>query len=177
MKHAANFISAIRVILSISLIWLYNNTTLFIIVYLACGLSDILDGYIARKSNTQSILGAKLDSAADIVLFGIITSLMVVWMGDEWKAFLPFIIAVIVIRCVNLVIASYKFHMFAMIHTWGNKIAGLAVFITPLLFIIWNNGRVILPVGIIAILAAIEESVILITSKKLEVNRRSIWMR
>jgi len=43
----------------------------FYIIYLICGTSDVLDGYIARKYKTSDSYGAALDSIADFVFFGI----------------------------------------------------------------------------------------------------------
>ncbi|HGH0401081.1 TPA: CDP-alcohol phosphatidyltransferase family protein [Clostridioides difficile] len=40
----------------------------FWICYFWCGISDILDGLIARKLRQQSGIGAKLDSIADFIL-------------------------------------------------------------------------------------------------------------
>lgn len=67
MKHLPNIISTIRIPLSISLILFIHHSLIFITIYLFCGVSDILDGYIARKTKSQSILGAKLDSIADLL--------------------------------------------------------------------------------------------------------------
>ena len=40
----------------------------FIALYLIAGLTDSIDGAVARKTNTASEFGAKLDTAADFVL-------------------------------------------------------------------------------------------------------------
>lgn len=39
----------------------------FFAVYLVYGITDIADGFLARKFNIQNDLGAKLDGVADIV--------------------------------------------------------------------------------------------------------------
>ena len=45
-----------------------GNNDIFILLILIGGLTDFLDGYLARKYNHQSILGAKLDPLADKIL-------------------------------------------------------------------------------------------------------------
>ena len=40
----------------------------FFVLYIAAGLSDMLDGFVARKTDTVSELGARLDTMADFVL-------------------------------------------------------------------------------------------------------------
>ena len=39
----------------------------FYVVYLLCGLSDMADGTIARKTNSVSKPGSQLDSIADLI--------------------------------------------------------------------------------------------------------------
>lgn len=175
MKYAANIISISRIALSISMIWFMNNLPVFIGLYLLCGLSDILDGFVARKTNTQSITGAKLDSAADLLMFGIIMVFMIIWAGDKLITAVPLIVLIVLVRFVNFVIAAWKYHTFLSIHTWGNKIAGLCVFLTPIFFAISQNMIIIFATCLVAVLAAVEESAILITAKHLDCDRRSFF--
>lgn len=176
MKHVANIITISRIILSILLICLLNNRLLFLIVFIICGISDVIDGFIARKTNTGSTLGARLDSFADLLLFGITTVCIIVWAGEDLKDLLPYLAVVILIRFANMAIAALKYHSFAIIHTWGNKLTGILVFISFAVFIIADNVKVFLPVCILAALSALEETVIHLTSSELDLNRRSIFM-
>ncbi|MEF2967316.1 CDP-alcohol phosphatidyltransferase family protein [Paenibacillus sp. M1] len=175
MKHLANMISISRMILLILLFFLTNHVWMFLLVYLLCGLSDVLDGYIARKTKTQSDLGARLDSAADLLLFGVITVAMIVWLKDEALIFLPWIILIVTIRCANLLISARKYHSFAIVHTWGNKVSGFLLFMTPPLYFLFQNPAVAWPVCLVSVLSALEETAIHLTSAKLDLNRQSIF--
>jgi len=174
LKHIPNIISLSRIVLLIALFFTFHNAFLFVTLYLICGLSDVLDGYIARKTKTESELGARLDSIADFTLFTVITVSIILWMGNKILVFLPFIIIIALIRCVNLAIGALKFHSLVMLHTLGNKLTGLLLFISPL-FILYQRTEPLWPVCIIAVLSAVEESVILITTAELNINRRSIF--
>lgn len=174
MKHVANMISLSRIVLVIALFCSFHNAPLFATIYLACGLSDALDGYIARKTKTESELGARLDSIADLLLFGVIAAAIVAWLGDEALAFLPWVLVVVLIRCANLFIAARKYHVFASLHTWGNKLAGFLLFIAPL-FVLYQQTGFLWVVCVAAILSAAEETAIHIISPVLQVNRRSIF--
>ena len=44
---------------------------LFYMLYLFCGLTDMVDGTVARKIGSASEFGVKLDSAADIVFVAV----------------------------------------------------------------------------------------------------------
>ena len=44
---------------------------LFYTLYIVAGLSDILDGWVARRTNTASDFGAKWDTVADLVFVAV----------------------------------------------------------------------------------------------------------
>ena len=67
MKNIANYLSVSRVIMAIILAILETCSLTFYIIYIYCGISDMLDGYIARKTKSTSKIGARLDSIADII--------------------------------------------------------------------------------------------------------------
>lgn len=175
MKHLPNIITLIRIPLSISLVFFCHNYPVFIILYLICGFSDVFDGYIARKMNLQSITGAKLDSVADIFMYGVIIAVLIIWEQRGLINFIPILALICLIRCINIMIGYLKFRQLVMIHTLANKISGLLVFFIPILYIMSGNIKTIWPVAIFALLASIEETVIIIRMKKPELNRKSLF--
>ena len=64
-KHIANAVAGIRILGSILLVFIPIFSVLFYAMYLICGLSDMIDGTIARKNDSASSFGAKLDTIAD----------------------------------------------------------------------------------------------------------------
>ena len=52
---------------SVLLVFLPTFSPGFYILYLLCGFTDMIDGTVARKTNSASRFGEKLDTAADIV--------------------------------------------------------------------------------------------------------------
>ena len=71
MKHLPNCITLSRIILSITLLVIHTFSPMFFVVYTYCGVSDVLDGFLARKFSLSTENGAKLDSISDIVIYGI----------------------------------------------------------------------------------------------------------
>ena len=63
----ANIITVIRIICSIALLFCQFPTSAFYLVYVTAGITDIIDGTVARRTNTVSEFGAKMDTAADFV--------------------------------------------------------------------------------------------------------------
>ena len=68
-KNLANIITFTRVLGTLCLIFLTPLTLPFFVVYIWCGLSDVLDGFVARKLKIISSFGSKLDSVSDLLFY------------------------------------------------------------------------------------------------------------
>lgn len=66
----ANIITGCRIVGSILLLYFPAFSPGFYALYLLCGFTDMIDGTIARKTNTVSEFGSKLDTVADVVFVG-----------------------------------------------------------------------------------------------------------
>lgn len=66
IKQAANIITMCRILGSVLLLFVPAFSKAFYGIYLLCGFSDMIDGTIARKTNSAGELGAKIDTAADL---------------------------------------------------------------------------------------------------------------
>ena len=64
----ANLITILRILASAALLFCPALSPAFFAVYIFAGITDMLDGYVARRTGTSSDLGAKLDTIADFVL-------------------------------------------------------------------------------------------------------------
>ena len=169
----ANIITISRIILSLILPFTINNNIVFYIIYSICGLTDILDGYIARKTKTQSDFGAKLDTIADLI-FAIIIAIIIFPIIVKNPIYIVLIICIFIIKISSIIINYIKYKEFAILHTYGNKITGLTIFIT--MYFIYSKylNICIYIVCFIAIISSIEELIINIKSKKLERNKKNI---
>ena len=67
MKNAANVLTFSRILFAIAMLLASPFSAVFWICYLCAGLSDVLDGIVARKCKQESDFGARLDSIADFV--------------------------------------------------------------------------------------------------------------
>ncbi len=69
-SNIPNLICLVRIVLVIPIIrsLLQEQFLLSLLLIVFAGLSDILDGYLAKKNNWRSYLGAVLDPAADKIL-------------------------------------------------------------------------------------------------------------
>ncbi|EOY7169927.1 TPA: CDP-alcohol phosphatidyltransferase family protein [Clostridioides difficile] len=93
----------------------------FWICYFWCGISDILDGLIARKLRQQSGIGAKLDSIADFIFA--VTILVTVGKNIALPMYLWWcIVAIALLRLISYSIGFFKYRTFSSLHTLMNKI-------------------------------------------------------
>ena len=67
-----NFITSLRIVGAIFLLFIEPFTTLFFVVYTFTGFTDAIDGFIARKLNQVSVFGSKLDSVSDLTFYSIL---------------------------------------------------------------------------------------------------------
>ena len=65
----ADLITISRIFLSIILLFLPFPSLPFLALYIAGGVTDMADGFVARATGTAGARGAKLDSLADGVFF------------------------------------------------------------------------------------------------------------
>ena len=155
-KYAANMITGSRILCSVYLLACPVLSLGFYIIYIFAGITDMVDGTIARKLNAASEFGSKLDTAADMVFAAVcMTKLLPTISIPGWLWFLIAVIAVIKIR--NIVWCFIRSKQLLSLHTGFNKITGLLLFLFPLTlgFIepVWSLGVT----GFFALAAAIQE--------------------
>ncbi len=66
-RYIANIITGFRIVFSVLLLMFPAFSSGFFAMYLAGGITDMLDGAVARKTNSVSSFGSRLDSLADFV--------------------------------------------------------------------------------------------------------------
>lgn len=180
MRNLPNIITWLRMGTSFMLLFFYGNRPLFIALYLLCGISDIADGYIARRLKVESSFGAKLDSLADLVFFGVVFAIILFFADIKNDTCILVAIAVIaLIRLFNLIVIKVKFRQWSITHTIGNKAAGLLIYAFP---IVWGVHASFLReyaylACTIGALSALEECFLLFAFNCYDANRRGIFMK
>lgn len=175
MKNIPNFLSTIRILLSLALLFLRPLGSAFYIVYILCGLSDALDGWLARRTNSTSSLGARLDSAADLMMTAVLLLILFPLLPLN-KGTLLWLAAIAGIRLTALLIGSIRYRSFAALHTWLNKATGFGLFALPLLLPFVQEYILVYAICSVATAASLEELAIQITSRELELDRKSLFL-
>jgi len=156
IKHVANIVTGCRILGSVLLLFFQVFSVEFYILYIICGFSDMIDGTIARKTNSTSELGAKIDTAADLAF--VTVSLIKILPAIHIPGWLWIWGAVIaMIKIGNIVWGYISRKQFLSLHTIMNKITGLLLFLLPLTLSFAELKYSSIAVCSIATFAAIQE--------------------
>ncbi|AEW21911.1 CDP-alcohol phosphatidyltransferase [Tannerella forsythia 92A2] len=177
LKKIPNILSISRIILSPIMLAMADRPPALAALILLIGLTDMADGFIARRYHCRSASGARLDSLGDWIFFS--TAGIVFYMkyrsvvSDHiWE-----LAAILTVRILSLCTARYRFGRFLSIHTLGNKLTVVLVFAT-MLFIVCESkvNEIILKTAFTtALLSAVDEYLIILTSGKIDIDRRSFF--
>ena len=129
-KHIANIITGLRIAFSLPLLFMPLTSAWFYALYLLCGLSDMIDGTVARKTKSASEFGAKLDTVSDFVFMVVALIRFVphlhipvwlwIWIG-----------VIAMMKLGNVVWGFVRAKKFIAPHTVLNKVTGLLLFLLP----------------------------------------------
>ncbi|WP_238883304.1 CDP-alcohol phosphatidyltransferase family protein [Clostridium sp. YIM B02551] len=177
-RNIPNILSIMRIVLSISLLALIPYKYIFVTLYIFIGITDVLDGFIARKYGLESDLGAKLDSYADFIFYLIFVIIFLIEYSSIIKyKHMIMLMVIISTRVLNLMVTKIKYKEFVFIHTIGNKLSGLTIFLMPIMLIFIKSSILVWIVLIIALISAVEELLITVKYKEPDLNRKSIFLK
>ncbi|MBR5676805.1 MAG: CDP-alcohol phosphatidyltransferase family protein [Paludibacteraceae bacterium] len=154
MNHIPNIITALRFLGAACLLFFNPTSAAFWVIYGLCGISDMVDGYLARRLHAMSKTGAVLDSIADIGFVACcaiqlipvlhIPTWLWIWAG-----------LIVVIKLTNQLSALVICKRFCFPHTKANKMTGLLLFLfVPTVF--WSIVPIAFVAGV-ATFAAVQE--------------------
>lgn len=128
----ANCITAMRIVGAAILLFTETFSPRFYLVYILCGISDAVDGFVARLMKTAGAFGAKLDSIADITFYTISTIKLMPTLWARLPRWFWFIIgAIVLVRIISYVLAAVNTHQMAALHTVWNKCSSFLIFLLP----------------------------------------------
>ena len=169
-KQCANIISTARIIAAISLFFFTKVSYPFVIVYVFCGLTDLVDGKLARKLNITSSIGALLDTIGDVLTYLAFVKILIIQQLIPFMFIMWYIVAMIG-NVIAGIIAKKRFGEFYLIHSLFGKVLGVSLFVLPLMLRmtekIENNNYICLSVICsIATLSAFETIYIQLKAKE-----------
>jgi len=164
-KHIANILTACRIFGSILLLFFPAFSGAFYIIYLFCGFSDMVDGTIARKTNSISKFGSQLDTVADLIFLAVsLFKLFPAIHIPQWLWIWCGVIALIKIS--NIIWGYVSKKQFTSLHTFMNKATGLMLFLLPLTISFIELKYTAIVVCSIASFSALQEGFYVIADKE-----------
>ena len=155
-KHIANIITGLRIAFSPPLLFIPLTSAWFYALYLLCGLSDMIDGTVARKTKSASEFGAKLDTVSDFVFMTValikfvphlhIPTWLWIWIG-----------VIAMMKLGNVAWGFVRTKKLILPHTVLNKVTGLLLFLLPVTISFIEPTYTLPVVCTVATLAAIHE--------------------
>ena len=151
-----------------------NEDQLFLLLLGVCLLSDMLDGYFARKLQQVTEFGARLDSWADMATYAMmILGLNLIWPTIFDQQFL-YLVAATLSYVLPVVVALVRFSSFPSYHTWGAKLAAVLIAPAFYLLVLYDEQTFFRLVIVFHVLVAMEEIAITMLLKKPKTNVASI---
>lgn len=160
----ANVITGLRILVSAVLLFCPVFSPIFYVLYLIAGLSDMVDGIIARKTDSVSEFGSRFDGVADFVFVAVclIKILPVmdipIWLY-VWTAVIFFV------KIINIISGYAMQKKYVAVHTTMNKVTGVLLFIVPLTLSIVPLIYTGIPICSVATFAAVQEGHFIRTGK------------
>ena len=156
MHQLANTITSIRILCSIVLLFCVVFSPAFYILYISAGLTDIVDGWIARRTNTTSELGSKLDTIADFI-FLVVCSIKLLPIIEIPTWIFVWIGIIAIIKLINVIYGFIILKRFITMHTTINKFVGALLFLFPLTLNIIDLRYSTTTLSLLATLSVIQE--------------------
>ena len=184
LKTIPNILSISRLILIPAMIipaYYINNEPdarlVFLFMFIIIGVTDKLDGTLARYLNQTTALGAKLDTIADMVFYPLIA----LWLYrfesgvvGEWWNLIYFLLALYFFKMVT---GKIKFGYVPAFHTIGAKTFSASLYFFMIIAMLDSDlAKSIFPLlCVIGFINQIEETYILLTRDSVDENIRSVF--
>lgn len=127
----ANALTFLRIICGFLLLVFPVFSPEFYVFYILGGITDMLDGTVARKTGKVTDFGSKLDTVADFI-FTVICLVKVLPVLKIPTYILMWIGIIAVIKIINVISGFACQKKFVAVHSIANKVTGVLIFILPL---------------------------------------------
>ena len=151
-----NLITGLRIVFSLIMLLYPVSSMGFYACYSIAGITDMVDGTIARKLEAESRFGEKFDTIADTIfvasalykLLPMIDISMGIWI---WIG------VIAVIKVINIISGLVVQEKVVTVHSWANKVTGFVLFVLPFSLSAINIKYSSIAVCLVATFAAIQE--------------------
>ncbi len=172
-----NLVSSLRILIApvLLLLAILGLENWFLAALIFSGLTDVLDGYLARRLNMVTSLGARLDSWGDFIIYSTMAACAwILWPEITQRELLYYSIILFSLLLPTL-IGLVKFGRFSGYHTWSVKVAVFATFVG---YIALYAGFAAWPfqlASLLSLIAGVEEVLITLVLREARTDVRSLF--
>jgi len=153
----------------------FGSEFLFFLFFTLMLISDVLDGYIARKLHQCSKMGSRLDSIGDYVTYMSIP-FATWWLWPEIiKEEALYIILALLLFFVPGIVARVKFGVMVAYHTWLTKFTAVAMSLALIIILFTHESTFFHLALMVLFLEAVESLFITSYLKSPRDNVKSLW--
>jgi len=160
VKHIPNALTTSRFFIAAFLIadaLDASMSRLFVPLFIAAGVTDVLDGVVARALKATSLRGILLDSYADIALYGGAFLCALLLCPAVITARAPWFILLFVFQLASWGYSLFKFRRLTSYHTYSSKAWALMIFAALAVLFAFEDPVLLIPTCVIGMIANCEE--------------------
>jgi CDP-diacylglycerol--glycerol-3-phosphate 3-phosphatidyltransferase len=177
LLNVPNALSALRLVLAPVLFWLAwtGQATAFLVTLAVSLLSDLVDGWVARRFDQATALGTLLDSWGDLVTF-LSVPICAWWLWPDLIRREGVYLAVLLAAYVFPIVLGYlKYGRLTAYHTYGAKLSAVVVGSSALVLFLEGPPEPFRIATAILVLAELEEIAITTILPEWHANVPSIF--
>lgn len=152
-----------------------SNRSWVIVWFVLLGLSDALDGALARRWNQTSDFGSKLDGLADLVFYPCSAIVLAVLFPNYLLPNIPYIGVTLTALAMVLVVSRWRCGKLVMLHTHINRYTGVLVFIAVLASFFIDTTLLVRFVALAYAVGFVESTLIFLLRGEVSPDTRSLF--
>lgn len=175
----ANFFSFTRILLSPIIYYALSagNWPLSFFVILFGGLTDIADGFIARKLNQTSEFGAKLDSFADFIYYSCFLFVFWIIYASESAFYENLMFLSVALLVCAYAVTFFRFKKFASFHLLSMKLSAFLAYGTIIYSLLFSLNLIFIKIALVTwFVACLETFFSSLLIKKIKYNAKSVLL-
>lgn len=139
MKNIPNIITSVRLFAALAIIVMCLTSKAadagwFLPLFIAAAISDMLDGYVARRFRWCTEFGAHLDSISDMTLYAAVFVCFLAFRSQGMAICAPVFITGIIVQIAHWIFSVQKHKQFPAYHSTLSRVVAYAMFFICLIF-------------------------------------------
>lgn len=154
-----NAISLARLLAAPVALWVaaQGHATAYKWMFAIAVTSDLADGLLARWLHAQTVLGARLDAAADTATY-LVLFFAASWLWPDFvDTHLEMLIAALGLYAINHAWVLLRFHKLPAYHTWAGKISAVLMAVGMLLWFVSGFAGLFTAAVVVSLVSVMEQ--------------------